>query len=117
MRVRWYLCSAASQVEEIELRRDVEQRIALAVIDRPPIERLLRFKKERGWRNLKLYSDLIGEFSRDYHAIAPEAETFRRSTHSRASTGRFWPGALLALQTRATPAIHDCCAVSVAHQI
>ncbi|MDB6086790.1 MAG: uncharacterized protein JWN43_4671 [Gammaproteobacteria bacterium] len=51
--------------------RDVEQRVALAVIARSPIERLVAFKNERGWRDLKLYSD-AGEFSRDYHAISPE---------------------------------------------
>ncbi len=49
---------------------DVEQRIALAVIARSPIERLVAFKKERGWRNLKLYSDAGGNFSRDYHALS-----------------------------------------------
>jgi predicted dithiol-disulfide oxidoreductase (DUF899 family) len=51
---------------------DLEQRVALAVIARSPIERLVAFKKERGWRNLKLYSDTSQEFSRDYHAIAPD---------------------------------------------
>ena len=37
--------------------RDVEQRIALAVVARSPIERLVAFKNERGWRNLRLYSE------------------------------------------------------------
>src|SRR5215510_466146 len=49
--------------------RDIEQNVALAVVARSPIERLVAFKKERGWRNLKLYSDTSGEFSRDYHAL------------------------------------------------
>ena len=39
-----------------------------------PIERLVAFKKERGWRNLKLYSDATGELSRDFHAIGPTGE-------------------------------------------
>src|ERR1700751_2212566 len=52
--------------------RDIAQRIALAVVARSPIERLVAFKRERGWRDLKLYSDLNGHFSRDYHAIAPD---------------------------------------------
>lgn len=51
---------------------DIEQRVALAVTARSPLERLLAVKKARGWRNLKLYSDVNGEFSRDYHAIAPD---------------------------------------------
>lgn len=52
--------------------RDIAQRVGLAVIARSPIERLVAFAKERGWRDLKLYSDTSGEFSRDYHAIAPD---------------------------------------------
>lgn len=50
--------------------QDMMQRVALAVTARSPIERLVAFKKERGWRNLKLYSDMDGAFSRDYHAVA-----------------------------------------------
>lgn len=52
--------------------RDIEQRVGLAVIARSPIEKLVAFKKERGWRDLKLYSDPSGEFSRDYFAISPD---------------------------------------------
>lgn len=46
--------------------QDVEQRIGLVVIARSPIERLLAFKKERGWKNLKLYSDPSGAYTREY---------------------------------------------------
>ena len=52
--------------------RDIGQRVALAIVARSPIERLVAFKKERGWRDLKLYSDVNGHFSRDYHAISKE---------------------------------------------
>ena len=52
--------------------RDVEQRVALAVVARSPIERLAAFKKERGWHSLKLYSDKTGEFSGDYNAVGPD---------------------------------------------
>ncbi len=52
--------------------RDIEQRVGLAVVARSPIQRLAAFRKERGWRDLKLYSDSSGEFSRDYDAIAPD---------------------------------------------
>ena len=54
--------------------RDLEQRVALAVIARAPIEKLLAFKKERGWQALKLYSDSSGEYSRDFHAVTPADE-------------------------------------------
>ena len=52
--------------------RDIEQRVAFAVVARSPIERLLAFKRERGWRYLRLYCDRNGEFSRDHHAITAE---------------------------------------------
>lgn len=51
---------------------DIEQNVALAVVARSPIERLIAFRKERGWRHLKLYSDASQEFSRDYHAITDD---------------------------------------------
>jgi len=53
---------------------DIMQRVALAVVARSPIERLVAFKKERGWRSLKLYSDPSQEFSRDFHAVGEKGE-------------------------------------------
>lgn len=52
--------------------RDMEQRIALAVVARSPIERLAAFRRERGWRHLKLYSDVDGAYSRDYFGMAAD---------------------------------------------
>ena len=75
--------------------RDVEQRVALAVVARSPIERLVAFKKERGWRYLKLYSDLTDEFSRDYHAIPPQGgddAAFSVFTRSDGRIRHFWSG-------------------------
>ena len=54
--------------------QDMMQRVALAVIARSPIERLTAFKKERGWRSLKLYSDPSQAFSRDFHAVGANGE-------------------------------------------
>jgi predicted dithiol-disulfide oxidoreductase (DUF899 family) len=51
---------------------DIQQRVALAVVARSPIKRLLEFKRERGWHYLPLFSDLSGEFSRDYHALTKD---------------------------------------------
>lgn len=53
---------------------DVMQRVALAVVAKSPIERLKDFKKERGWRHLKLYSSAGNSFNRDYHAEGPESD-------------------------------------------
>lgn len=47
----------------------VRQRIAMAIVGLSPIERQVAFKVERGWKNLPLYFDVNGKFSRDYHAI------------------------------------------------
>jgi predicted dithiol-disulfide oxidoreductase (DUF899 family) len=51
---------------------DIEQRIALAVVARSPIERLIAWKEERGWRNLKLFTDVDGAYSRDYHGVSAD---------------------------------------------
>ncbi|MEJ1960479.1 MAG: DUF899 family protein [Gammaproteobacteria bacterium] len=75
--------------------RDVEQRAALAVVARSPIERLVAFKKERGWRGLKLYSDTSGDFSRDYHAITPDGgdtAAFSVFTRRDGKIRHFWGG-------------------------
>jgi predicted dithiol-disulfide oxidoreductase (DUF899 family) len=75
--------------------RDVEQRVALAVVARSPIERLVAFKKERGWRNLKLYVDTTGEFSRDYHALTSEGgddAAFNVFTRRDGTIRHFWSG-------------------------
>jgi predicted dithiol-disulfide oxidoreductase (DUF899 family) len=75
--------------------RDVEQRVALAVVARSPIERLVAFKKERGWRNLKLYSDTTGEFSREYHALSAEGgddAAFNVFTRRDGVIRHFWSG-------------------------
>jgi len=75
--------------------RDVEQRVALAVVARSPLERLVAFKKERGWRNLKLYSDTNDEFSRDYLALSSEGEdgaAFNVFTRRDGTIRHFWSG-------------------------
>jgi predicted dithiol-disulfide oxidoreductase (DUF899 family) len=51
---------------------DISQRVALAVTARSPIERLQAFKAERGWRQLPLYSDPSGEYTRDYVSAEDE---------------------------------------------
>ena len=51
---------------------DIQQRVALAIVARSPIERLKAFKQERGWHYLPLFSDISGEFSRDYHALTKD---------------------------------------------
>ena len=45
---------------------NLRERVALAVTARSPIERLLDFKRERGWQNLQIYSDAKGDYTRAY---------------------------------------------------
>jgi predicted dithiol-disulfide oxidoreductase (DUF899 family) len=75
--------------------RDMEQRIAVAVTARSPIDRLVAFKKERGWRDLKLYSDINGNYSRDYGAIAADGSdipALHVFTRRDGTIRHFWAG-------------------------
>ena len=74
--------------------RDMGQRIALAVVARSPIERLLAFKKQRGWRDLMLYSDSNGNFSRDYHALSRSGDDAAINVFTRrdGTIRHFWSG-------------------------
>ena len=53
---------------------DLLQRVGFAVIARSPIERLVAFKQERGWRHLKVYSSAGNTFNRDYAFEDPAAD-------------------------------------------
>ena len=51
---------------------DIMQMMGLAVVARSPIERLIAFKKERGWQALHLYSDVNGNWSRDFYGVGED---------------------------------------------
>jgi predicted dithiol-disulfide oxidoreductase (DUF899 family) len=72
---------------------DVEQRIALVVVARSPIERLAAFKKDRGWHHLKLYSDVSGDYTRDYvSADDADIPAFNVFTRRDGTIRHFWSG-------------------------
>ena len=72
---------------------DVEQRMALVMVARSPIERLLAIKKERGWQHLRLYSDMDGDFTRDYvSADDSDMPGFNVFTRRDGSVRHFWSG-------------------------
>ena len=74
---------------------DLTQRIAFAATARSPIERLLAFKAERGWRHVPLYSDTDGAFSRDYLAVAPDGSdlpNLQIFTRRDGTIRHFWSG-------------------------
>src|ERR1700730_1257829 len=50
------MCTSLLSAWEGEMP-DIAQRVALAIVARSPIERLVAFKRERGWHHLPLFSD------------------------------------------------------------
>lgn len=74
---------------------DIGQRMALVVVARSPIERLVAWKRERGWKNLRLYTDLDGNYSRDYHGVLPdgsEVPSLNVFTRRDGIPRHFWSG-------------------------
>lgn len=72
---------------------DVEQRIALVMIARSPIERLVALRKQRGWRHLEIYSDVSGDYTRDYvNADDADVPGFNVFTRRDGSVRHFWSG-------------------------
>jgi predicted dithiol-disulfide oxidoreductase (DUF899 family) len=72
---------------------DILQRVAFAVIATSPIERLVAFKKERGWRYLKLYSAVGKEFIHDYvghDADADDTPAYNVFTRRDGTIRHFW---------------------------
>jgi predicted dithiol-disulfide oxidoreductase (DUF899 family) len=45
----------------------VTDRVNLAIVAKSPIERVLAFARERGWRHLRLLSSAANTYNRDYH--------------------------------------------------
>lgn len=72
---------------------DFEQRVALAAVARSPIDRLVAYKRERGWSRLKVYSDGDGAYTRDYvsseDADIPGYTVFTRRN---GTIHHFWSG-------------------------
>jgi predicted dithiol-disulfide oxidoreductase (DUF899 family) len=45
---------------------NLRERVAIAVTARSPVERLVEYKKQRGFANLPFFSDMTGEYTRTY---------------------------------------------------
>ena len=74
---------------------DIGQRISLAVVARSPLRRLSDWRRERGWRNLRLYRDLNDAYSRDYFGLLPdgsEIPAFNVFTRRDGAIRHFWSG-------------------------
>jgi predicted dithiol-disulfide oxidoreductase (DUF899 family) len=74
---------------------DILQRVAFVVIARSPMERLVAFKRERGWRHLRVYSSGGNTFNRDYANEDPDGDDvpeFNVFTRSGGVVRHFWAG-------------------------
>jgi len=74
---------------------DLDQHLSLVVIARSPIERLIAWKRERGWKHLRLYSDVDGAYSRDYFGVAPDGSdsaAINVFTRRDGTIRHFWSG-------------------------
>ncbi|MBO9709482.1 MAG: DUF899 domain-containing protein [Caulobacter sp.] len=74
---------------------DIAQKVALAVVARSPVERLVAFKRERGWRNLRLFTDLTDAYSKAYFGLLPdgsEVPAFNVFTRKDGVIRHFWSG-------------------------
>jgi predicted dithiol-disulfide oxidoreductase (DUF899 family) len=74
---------------------DIAQRMSLVVIATSPLERLIAWKQERGWKNLRMATDLDGAYSRDYFGLAPdgsEIPSFNIFTRRDGTIRHFWSG-------------------------
>ncbi|MFO1013779.1 MAG: DUF899 family protein [Caulobacteraceae bacterium] len=74
---------------------DAAQKLSLAVIALSPIDKLLAWKKERGWRSVRLYTDIDGAFSKDWFGMLPsgdEVPSMNVFTTRDGSLRHFWTG-------------------------
>lgn len=51
---------------------DLEQRVAVAVLGRSPVERQFAFRQERGWRHLKFYQTVGDAYALDFGGLDPD---------------------------------------------
>lgn len=74
---------------------DLDQQISLVVIARSSTERLEAWKRERGWRNLRLYTDLNDAYSKDWFGLTPDGDevpAFNVFTRKDGEIRHFWSG-------------------------
>jgi predicted dithiol-disulfide oxidoreductase (DUF899 family) len=77
------------------IANDLDQRMSLVVVARSPIEKLIAWKKERGWKNLRLVTDLNDNYSRDYFGLladGSEVPSFNVFTRRDGTIRHFWAG-------------------------
>jgi predicted dithiol-disulfide oxidoreductase (DUF899 family) len=69
--------SCTAMIDQLEgAAEHASQRVNLAVVSKAPLERILTFARERGWRRLRLLSSAGNTYNRDY--LAETTEGFQR---------------------------------------
>ncbi|MGY3607151.1 MULTISPECIES: DUF899 family protein [unclassified Bradyrhizobium] len=72
---------------------DVEQRIAFVFVARSPIERLVAAKQARGWTRHKIFSDMSGDYTRDYVSVDDaDMPAYNVFTRRDGTIRHFWSG-------------------------
>ena len=72
---------------------DIAQRLSLAVVARSPIEKLVAWKREDGWKHLRLFQDLNGAYTADY-AGGDDVPADHVFTRRDGTVRHFWGGEL-----------------------
>jgi predicted dithiol-disulfide oxidoreductase (DUF899 family) len=70
---------------------DIAQRLSLAVVARSPIEKLKAWKREDGWKHLRLFTDLNGNYTADF-AGGDDVPAFHVFTRRDGTVRHFWGG-------------------------
>ena len=79
--------------------RHLEQAVALAVVAKSPLPRILEYAEHRGWRHLRLLSSAANDYNRDYHGEAEDgSQTPALNVFTRGGDGEirhFWASELM----------------------
>lgn len=70
---------------------DLSQRLAIAFVARSPIERLVEARQARGWTHLPVYSDMSGEYTRNWvHPDDADVPAYNVFTRRDGVIRHFW---------------------------
>ena len=67
--------SCSSMLDSLDgAARHLAQHVALAVVAKAPLPRVLEYADHRGWRHLRLLSSAANDYNRDYHGEADSGQ-------------------------------------------
>jgi len=72
---------------------DIDQRVSFVMVARSPIDRLIAAKQARGWTRLRIFSDMSGDYTRDYvSAEDDDVPGYTVFTRRDGQIRHFWSG-------------------------